>query len=100
VFDGDNRDFLYILSHNFGADISKNVTESTSMMFKQVLDVDKVITQLLACSKKTDKQVNIYIIKFISNFDVLAIEKRKRRERERNRDSLVHQFQAWKSFWS
>jgi len=28
-------------------------------MFRQVLDVDKVITQLLAGRKKTDKQANI-----------------------------------------
>jgi hypothetical protein len=48
------------------------------MMFKQVLDVDKVITQLLAGRVKTEKQVNIYIIKFISNLDILGIEKRKR----------------------
>ncbi|PNF18744.1 Serine/threonine-protein phosphatase PP1 [Cryptotermes secundus] len=59
VFDGDTRDFLSILSHNFVADIWKHVTESTSMMFRQALDVDKVITQLLAGRKKTDKQVNL-----------------------------------------
>jgi hypothetical protein len=54
------------------ADIWKNVGESRSMMFKQVLDVDKVITQLLAGRKKTDKQVNMCIT-FISNFDILDI---------------------------
>lgn len=73
MFDGDTRDFLSILSHNFVAGIWKHVTESTSMMFRQALDVDKVITQLLAGRKKTDKQVNIYITKFISNFDTLGL---------------------------
>jgi hypothetical protein len=59
VSDSVNREFLCLLSHNFVANIWKNVTESTSMMFKQALDVDKVITQLLAGRKKTDKQVNM-----------------------------------------
>jgi len=31
-------------------------------MFRQVLDVDKVITQLLAGRKKTDKQANICVL--------------------------------------
>jgi len=30
-------------------------------MFKQVLDVDQVIIQLLAGRKKTDKQANVYL---------------------------------------
>jgi hypothetical protein len=58
------------------------------MMFKQALDVDKVITQLLAGRTKTDKQVNIYIIKFSSNFGILGTEKRKRRERERDVEDI------------
>jgi hypothetical protein len=32
------------------------------MMFKQVLDVDKAITQLLAGRKKNDKQANIRVL--------------------------------------
>jgi len=35
--------------------------QSARMMFRQVLDVDKVITQLLAGRKKTDKQANICV---------------------------------------
>jgi hypothetical protein len=71
VFDSVSRDFLHIFLDNFVAYIWGNVTKSVSMMFKQVLDVDKVITQLLAGRKKTDKQASVYIIKFICNFDIL-----------------------------
>ena len=43
--------------------VGRNVRyrQSARMMFKQVLDVDKVITQLLAGRKKTDKQANIWV---------------------------------------
>ena len=41
----------------------RNITyrQPARMMFRQVLDVDKVITQLLAGRKKTDKQANICV---------------------------------------
>jgi hypothetical protein len=43
--------------------VGRNFTYQLSarMMFKQVLDVDKVITQLLAGRKKNDKQANICV---------------------------------------
>jgi len=63
-FSSEDWDLLYkwVDKHGiFVANIWKNCTKSASMMFKQVLDVDQVIIQLLAGRKKTDKQANVYL---------------------------------------
>jgi hypothetical protein len=69
----DNRDLRHALPHKSVADIWKDVSESTSMMFRQVLDVDKVITQLLAGRNKADKQVSMHTITFAYSSDVLGL---------------------------